>query len=137
MVRKMARVSKKTIDQGREFFEAIKMLEQERGIPADYLLEKVCAAIVTSVRKEYGGEDVVFVDCNTEENLLRVFINMSILLGYDNVTNIIRHLPKEEEKVIRLFEAFKDDPVEKLATEHVQYGQSKDMSHDCALLLRK
>ena len=36
-----------------------------------------------------------------------------------------------------LFEAFKDDPVEKLATEHVQYGQSKDMSHDCALLLRK
>lgn len=36
-----------------------------------------------------------------------------------------------------LFEAFKNDPVEKLATEHVQYGQSKDMSHDCALLLRK
>ena len=36
-----------------------------------------------------------------------------------------------------LFEAFKEDNVEKLATEHVQYGQSKDMSHDCALLLRK
>lgn len=36
-----------------------------------------------------------------------------------------------------LFEAFKDTDIIKLPTEHVQYGQSKDMSHDCALLLKK
>lgn len=54
----------------------------------------------------------------TKENLLRVFINMSILLGYDNVTNIIRHLPKEEEKVIRLFEAFKDINLSKVKVEN-------------------
>lgn len=36
-----------------------------------------------------------------------------------------------------LFETFKEDKIEKIPTEHVQYGQSKDMSHDCALILRK
>ena len=56
-------MKKKTpANQNKEFFEAIELLEKEKGIPADYLLEKVCAAIVTSVRKDYGGEDVVFCD---------------------------------------------------------------------------
>ena len=39
----MARKSAKATNQNKEFFEAIALLEQERGIPADYLLEKVCA----------------------------------------------------------------------------------------------
>lgn len=54
----------------------------------------------------------------SKENLLRIFINMSVLLGYDNVTNIIRHLPKEEKKVIRLFEAFKDINLSKVKVEN-------------------
>ena len=36
-----------------------------------------------------------------------------------------------------LFEAFKDTGAIKVPTEHVQFGQSKDMSHDCALMLKK
>lgn len=36
-----------------------------------------------------------------------------------------------------LFETFKDTRAIKIPTNHVQYGQSKDMSHDCALLLKK
>lgn len=30
-----------------EFFEALAMLEKERGLPADYLLEKIKNAIVS------------------------------------------------------------------------------------------
>ena len=36
-----------------------------------------------------------------------------------------------------LFEAFKEDGIEQIPTEHVQYGQSTDMSHDMAIILRK
>lgn len=36
-----------------------------------------------------------------------------------------------------LFEAFKEDKIKTIETEHVQYGQSTDMSHDMALLLHK
>ena len=32
-----------------EFFEALAMLEKERGLPADYLLEKIKNAIVIAV----------------------------------------------------------------------------------------
>ncbi len=88
----MARKSTKK-NENKEFFEAILMLEQERGIPADYLLEKVCAAIVTSVRREYGGEDVVFVDCNPEENKLRVYLRKQVV---EEVQNEFTDILQEE-----------------------------------------
>lgn len=71
-------------NQNKDFFEAIRLLEQERGIPSDYLLEKVCAAIVTSVRKEYGGEDVVFVECIPEKNHLRVYLKKQVVEEIEN-----------------------------------------------------
>ena len=70
---------RKKSTQNKEFFEAILMLEKEKGIPADFLLEKVCTAIVTSVRKDYGGADVVFCDCNPEKNQLRVYVKKTVV----------------------------------------------------------
>ena len=42
-----------------EFFEALAALEKERGLPEDYLIEKIKAAIVNSraLRKDYEVED--------------------------------------------------------------------------------
>ena len=40
-----------------EFFEALAALEKERGLPADYLLEKIKNAIVIAVKKDYEVED--------------------------------------------------------------------------------
>ena len=40
-----------------EFFEALAMLEKERGLPADYLLENIKNAIVIAVKKDYEVED--------------------------------------------------------------------------------
>ena len=83
-------------NQNKEFFEAIRLLETERGIPADYLLEKVCAAIITCVRKDYGGEDVVFVDCNPEKNELRVYLRKQVVGVVENEFTEI--LPEEAVK---------------------------------------
>ena len=38
-----------------EFFDALALLEKEKGIPADYLLERIKAAIVIAVKKDYGA----------------------------------------------------------------------------------
>ena len=35
-----------------EFFEALSMLEHERGITAEYLIEKIKAAIIIAVKKK-------------------------------------------------------------------------------------
>ena len=40
-----------------EFFEALSMLEHERGITAEYLIDKIMAAIVIAVKKNYEVED--------------------------------------------------------------------------------
>lgn len=36
-----------------------------------------------------------------------------------------------------LLEEFKNDPIERIVTEHIVYGQSQDMEHDMAIMLRK
>ncbi len=76
--------TKAKTNENKDFFEAIMMLEKEKGIPSDFLLEKVCAAIVTSVRRDYGGEDVVFCDCNPEKYELRVYLKKTVVDEVEN-----------------------------------------------------
>ena len=90
---------RKKSTQNKEFFEAILMLEKEKGIPADFLLEKVCAAIVTSVRKDYGGADVVFCDCNPEKNQLRVYVKKTVVEEVqDEMTEICQEDAEKKKK---------------------------------------
>ena len=38
----------------KEFFIALDMLEKEKGIPKEYMYEKIEAALVSAYKKEYG-----------------------------------------------------------------------------------
>lgn len=89
----------KPTNENKDFFEAIFALEGERGIPADYLLEKVCNAIIVSVRRDYGGEDVVFCDCNPEEYKLRVYLKKKVVEEIENeYTDILLDDAKKHSK---------------------------------------
>ena len=65
MVKKtMAKATKKSAkDTGAamstEVFEALHLLEQEKGIPMDFMLDKIKKAIVTACKNNYGNEDVL------------------------------------------------------------------------------
>ena len=41
-----------------EFFNALDLLEQTKGIPKDYMIEKVEAALISAFKKEYGKSNV-------------------------------------------------------------------------------
>ncbi|MBQ7412510.1 MAG: transcription termination/antitermination protein NusA, partial [Clostridia bacterium] len=41
-----------------EFFEALELLERERHIPMDYMIEKIEAALAAACKKEYGTADI-------------------------------------------------------------------------------
>ncbi len=58
-----------------EFFEALRLLEKEKGIDGAYLLEKIQAAIVLAVKKDYGGEENILVkmDPTTGEFAVSLF----------------------------------------------------------------
>ena len=62
-----------------EFFEALKMLEKEKGISGEYLMEKIRAAIISAVNKDYDTKDNVSVIMDPEKNEFTVSIRKEIV----------------------------------------------------------
>jgi N utilization substance protein A len=63
-----------------EFFEALSMLERERGLTADYLIEKITAAIIIAVKKNYDvEEDNVLVEIDPEKGKFNVSLVRDIV----------------------------------------------------------
>lgn len=69
----------------KEFFEAVALMEKEKGISADYLCEKIADAIVKAARKDYNGADVVFCDIDAEKQTFRVYVKKPIVADEDYV----------------------------------------------------
>jgi len=63
----------------KEFFEALRIMEEEKGIDQEFLCEKISAAIVTSLRKDYGGADVVFCDINREKQSVKIYLKKTVV----------------------------------------------------------
>lgn len=62
-----------------EFFMATEMIAKEKGIPTDFLYEKISTAIVASLRKDYGGKDNAFCDIDPEKLTMRVYIRKEVV----------------------------------------------------------
>ncbi len=62
-----------------EFFEALELLEKERNVSADYLLEKIKNAIVIAVKKDYGESDNISVDIDPEKQGFKVYITKDVV----------------------------------------------------------
>lgn len=62
-----------------EFFDALGQMEKEKGIPAEYLAEKIQNAIVVAVKRDYGGKDVVFCNVDCEKRVFEVMIRKTVV----------------------------------------------------------
>ena len=56
-----------------EFFNALDALEKERGIPKEYMLEKVEAALISAFKRDNGGRTNVRVVLNPEKKDVKVY----------------------------------------------------------------
>ncbi len=63
----------------KEFFEALKIMESEKGIPAEFIADKISTAIITAVRKEYGSRDIVFCDIDCEKQKFSVYLKKNVV----------------------------------------------------------
>ncbi len=79
-----------------EFFEALGQLEKEKGIPAEYLAEKIQNAIIVAVRRDYGGKDIVFCNINISENKFDVYVRKEVVDEVEDVYSQI--LPSDAKK---------------------------------------
>ena len=68
----------------KDFFEALSMLEHERGITAEYLIEKIKAAIIIAVKKNYEvEEDHIRVDIDPDTGRFDVALIQDIVADED------------------------------------------------------
>lgn len=82
----------------KEFFEAVKMLETEKGIPADYLYEKISAAIVVAAKHDYNGKDIVHCDIDEEKQKIKVYVTKNVV---EEIEDPDTDLTLEEAQAIR------------------------------------
>ena len=61
-----------------EFFAALELLEQEKGIPKEYMLERVEAALISAYKRENGGGNVRIVIDPVKKDV-RVYRQMDIV----------------------------------------------------------
>ena len=67
-----------------EFFAALDELEQKRGIPKAYMLEKIEAALVAAYKKEYGNNTNVRISIDENKKDVRVFQQKTIVAEVEN-----------------------------------------------------
>ena len=81
----------------KEFFAALDALESEKGIPKAYMLEKIEAALVSALRKEYGATAMIRVAIDPEKDDMRVYLQKTVV---EEVTDPLCEMSLEEAKAL-------------------------------------
>ena len=83
------RVTKKAVNSnemdGKEFFEAIHQIEQEKGIKPGYMMEKVTQALLSAYRRDHEGvgENLV-IEADEATCTVRLYLKKEIVEEVDN-----------------------------------------------------
>ena len=74
------RSKKKTepVSESSEIFGALALLEKERGISADFMVDRIRKAIVTACKNSYGNEDCT-VTVDQAKGVFEVFLNKTVV----------------------------------------------------------
>lgn len=101
------RATKKNVNSnemdGKEFFEAIHQIEQEKGIKPGYMMEKVTQALLSAYRRDHEGVgDNLYIEADETAGTVRLFLKKDIVEEVDNpateisLTEARRALPQAE-----------------------------------------
>ena len=63
----------------KEFFEAVKLLEKEKGVPANLLCERIQQALIVALRNDYNKKEVVFCEIDAESETMRVWLRKNVV----------------------------------------------------------
>ncbi len=62
-----------------EFFDALDLLEKDKGIPKEYMLEKVEAALLTAYKKDNNGQSNVRISLDPVKRNVRMFVQKTVV----------------------------------------------------------
>ncbi len=81
----------------KEFFVALDLLEKEKGIPKEYMLEKIEAALLSAFKKEFGNSTMMRVNVDPVKEDVKVYLQKEVV---EEVTNPQCQISLEEAKAI-------------------------------------
>ncbi len=70
--------------ENKEFFEALALLEKEKGISAEYMMEKVEAALVSAYKRDNSGQDNVRIKLDSVKREVRMYKQLEIVEVVEN-----------------------------------------------------
>ena len=81
-----------------ELFEALDLLQKEKGIPKDYMIEKIKAAIIAAIKRDQGiSAENVKAEINPETNTMRFYTVKEVV---EEVENPQTQISLEQAKAI-------------------------------------
>ena len=80
-----------------EIFAALAMLEKERGIPQDFMMDKIVQALSTAYKKDHPNVENVYVEVNEAKKDLRMYVQKEIV---EEVENPASQISLEEAKAL-------------------------------------
>lgn len=80
-----------------EFFEALDLLEKEKGIPKEYMLEKIEAALTGALKREIGGAGNIRIKLDPAKKDMRVYRLRTVV---EEVTDEYNELTLDQAKGI-------------------------------------
>jgi N utilization substance protein A len=85
MPRKNQKAQKSNELDTSEFFAALDLIEQEKGIPKDYMLSRITLALVSAYKKDHedAGDNVV-VEADPEKGTVRMYLKKDVVETVDN-----------------------------------------------------
>lgn len=85
----------KTENGNAELFKAVALLEKQKNIPAEYIFEKIRAAIISATRNTYQNRDIVVCDIDPEKKIMRAYVKKNVV---EEVVDEIADLTLEEAR---------------------------------------
>lgn len=82
-----------------EIFAALAALEEERGIPQSFMLEKIIQALTTAYKRDHEDVENVIVDVDTVRQSLKMFVQKTVVAEEDYV-DPDNEMPLEEAQAI-------------------------------------
>ena len=68
-----------------EIFAALALLEQERGIPQSFMMDKIIQALTTAYKRDHEGVENVIVDVDEAHKDLRMYVQKNVVEEEDYV----------------------------------------------------
>ncbi|MBO4916068.1 MAG: S1 RNA-binding domain-containing protein, partial [Oscillospiraceae bacterium] len=101
-----------------DIFVALAMLEKERGISKDFMLDKIVQALTTAYKKDHPDVENVKVDVNEAKRELKMYVQKEVV---EEVENPGAQISEEDAKAISAKYAVGD--IVNLPVDNVEFGR--------------